>query len=112
VLRRELRLGSLALALGLGLPACRRAEDAVVPSRTDIASEPSRVLQGKTYPSREKVREGMSADEVKEALGRPSERLESRGREVFEKWTYLYADGRLMMNLRAGRVMKIDATFY
>ena len=112
MLRRRLRFGSVALALGLVLPACRRAEDAVVPSRTDIASEPSRVLPGKTYASREKVREGMSATDVENALGRPSERLESRGQEVSEKWTYLYADGRLMMNLRGGRVLKIDATFY
>lgn len=114
MLNRGAGIGTVtaALVLSLFLAGCGHSEDTVVPSRNDLASEPSRVLVGKTYPSREKISVGMSASAVEKAVGRPSERLESHGQDVFEKWTYLYADGRLMLNLRAGKVSKIDTTFY
>jgi len=93
--------------------ACGRAHDeAVIPSRTDLAQKSRGVLPGKTYEHREKVRQGMKQGEVSAAIGEPSEKLESRGQVVSGHWTYLYADGKIVLNLRDGVVTGVETTFY
>jgi len=93
--------------------ACGRAhDDAVIPSRTDLAQKSRGVLYGKTYEHREKIRQGMRQEELSAAIGEPSEKLESRGQVVSGHWTYLYADGKIVLNLRDGVVTGVETTFY
>jgi len=87
-------------------------ENAVIPSRTDLARRSRAVLPGKTYESREKIRQGMREADVAAALGDPSEKLESRGQIVSGRWTYLYADGKIVVQLRDGTITEIETTFY
>ena len=96
----------LALACGRG------RENAVIPGRTDLARQSRAVLSGKTYENREKIRQGMSQAALAAAVGDPSEKLESRGDVVSGHWTYLYADGKIVILLRDGIVTEVVTTFY
>ena len=84
----------------------------MIPSRTDLARKSRGVLPGKTYENREKIRQGMKQMELSAAIGAPSEKLESRGQVVSGHWTYLYADGKIVINLRDGVATGIETTFY
>jgi hypothetical protein len=108
IVRPFLLVATMAAAL-----ACGRAHDnAVIPSRTDLARQSRGVLPGKTYEHREKIRQGMKQPELTAAVGEPSEKLESRGQVVSGHWTYLYADGKIVLNLRDGVVTEVETTFY
>jgi hypothetical protein len=98
----------LALALSCG-PG---GEQAVVPARSDLAQTSRGVLPGTTYEHREKIKQGMKSEEVSAAIGKPSEKLESRGQIVSGHWTYLFKDGKITMHLRDGVVTDIETTFY
>lgn len=92
---------------------CGRArEDAVIPARQDLAQASRGIVAGKTYDSREKIRQGMPESELSAALGAPSEKLASRGDVVSGRWTYLYKDGKIVIQLRDGRVTEVETTFY
>jgi hypothetical protein len=84
----------------------------VIPARTDLARQSRAVLPGKTYESREKIRQGMRQPDLSAALGDPSEKLESRGQILSGRWTYLYADGKIVVQLRDGMVTEVETTFY
>jgi len=103
-----LALGIATLALACG----RGHENAVIPSRSDLARSSRGVLPGKTYESREKIRQGMKERELSTAIGAPSEKLESRGQVVSGHWTYLYSDGKIVIQLRDGIVTEIETTFF
>lgn len=107
-------LRALALTiLSLSALACGRAhDDTVIPSRSDLARQSRRTLPGKTYENREKIRQGMKQADLTAAVGAPSEKLESRGQVVSGHWTYLYSDGKIVVNLRDGVVTEIETTFY
>jgi hypothetical protein len=109
--RRHRRL-LLVVAVVASLACGRAHDDAVIPSRTDLAQKSRGVLPGKTYGNREKIRQGMKEAELAAAVGEPSEKLESRGQVVSGHWTYLYADGKIVINLRDGMVTGIETTFY
>lgn len=97
------------ISLACGGPA---NDNAVIPSRQDLAQASRGVLPGKTWESREKIRQAMKESELSAALGAPSEKLESRGQVVSGHWTYLYKDGKIVVNLRDGIVTEIETTFY
>ena len=105
------RLGMLLLILS-ALACGRGHDDAVIPSRTDLARKSRGVLRGKTYENREKIRQGMKQADLAAAIGEPSEKLESRGQIVSGHWTYLYSDGKIVLNLRDGVITEIETTFY
>lgn len=108
---RLVPIAFLLLAVALG--ACGRArEDAVIPARSDLAQQSRGVLPGKTYDNREKIRQGMREADLDSALGAPSEKLESRGQSVSGHRTYLYSDGKIVVNLRDGMVTEVETTFY
>lgn len=94
------------------LAACGGKNDAVIPARQDLAQASRGVLDGRTYDSREKVRQGMKDSDLSAALGAPSEKLESRGQIVSGHWTYLYKDGKIVVNLRDHLVTEVETTFY
>jgi hypothetical protein len=95
------------------LVACGRGrENAVIPGRFDLARQSRAVLPGKTYENREKIRQGMSQAALSAAVGDPSEKLESRGQIISGHWTYLYADGKIVIKLRDGIVTEVETTFY
>jgi hypothetical protein len=105
--------GIIGLALITLAAGCGRArEDAVIPARADLAQQSREVLPGKTYDNRQKIRQGMKDSELSDAIGKPSEKLESRGQIVSGHWTYLYADGKIVINLRDGIITEIETTFY
>lgn len=110
--RSSIRLA--ASLLFLVALACSRGsnENAVIPGRTDLARASGGVVPGKTYDNREKIRQGMKEADLSAALGAPSEKLESRGEIVSGHWTYLYKDGRIVINLRDHRVTDVETTFY
>jgi hypothetical protein len=118
VTKRIAELGPLAAGAALLLlaasgPGCGRArENAVIPARQDLAQASRGVLPGKTYDSREKIAQGMKESDLSAALGAPSEKLASRGDVVSGRWTYLYKDGKIVVNLRDGRVTEVETTFY
>lgn len=109
------RLFATAVIAGL-IPAaaCSRGskESSAIPARSDLARASRGVVPGKTYDNREKIRQGMEESELSAALGSPSEKLESRGQIVSGHWTYLYRDGKIVVNLRDGRVTEVETTFY
>ena len=98
-----------AISLACGGPA---NDNAVIPSRQDLAQASGALLPGKTYDNREKIRQGMRSAELSAALGAPSEKLESRGQILSGHWTYLYKDGKIVINLRDGIVTEVETTFY
>ena len=100
--------GIAAFALACG----RGRENAVIPARSDLARSSRGVLSGKTYESREKIRQGMKQADLSAAIGAPSEKLESRGDVVSGHWTYLYSDGKIVIKLRDGVVTDVETTFY
>jgi len=103
----------IALALVAWTAGCGRGhENAVIPARSDLARSSRAVLPGKTYESREKIRQGMKDHELSAAIGAPYEKLESRGQVVSGHWTYLYSDGKIVIKLRDGIVTEIETTFY
>jgi hypothetical protein len=102
----------LAAVVAVALACGRGRENDVIPSRADLARQSRAVLPGKTYESREKIRQGMHQAELSAALGDPSEKLESRGQIVSGHWTYLYADGKIVIQLRDGIVTEVATTFY
>ena len=107
------RLGRFAaLVLMTFSAACGGKNDAVIPARQDLAQASRGVLDGRTYDSREKIRQGMKDSELSAALGAPSEKLESRGQSVSGHWTYLYKDGKIVVNLRDHLVTEVETTFY
>ncbi len=102
-----------AIALLVLAAACGRTkDDAVIPGRQDLAEASRGVLAGKTYDTREKIRQGMPESDLSAACGAPSEKLESRGQIVSGHWTYLYKDGKIVVNLRDHRVTEVETTFY
>ena len=103
----------VAITLVAGAAGCGRGrENAVIPARSDLARSSRGVLSGRTYDSRERIRQGMKERELSAAIGEPSERLESRGQVVSGHWTYLYSDGKIVIKLRDGIVTEIETTFY
>ena len=62
--------------------------------------------------NREKIRQGMPENDLLAALGKPSEKLESKGRELSGRYTYLYADGKILVTLRNRVVTNVETTFY
>jgi len=93
--------------------ACGPGKDqTVIPARSDLAQASSGVIAGTTYEHREKIKQGMKSEEVAAAIGKPSEKLESRGQIVSGHWTYLFKDGKITMHLRDGIVTDIETTFY
>jgi hypothetical protein len=107
------RLGRLAAFALLALAAaCGGKENAVIPARQDLAQASHGVLAGKTYDNREKIRQGMKESDLSAACGAPTEKLESRGEIVSGRWTYLYQDGKIVVQLRGHRVVDVETTFY
>ena len=76
----------LAAATAVALACGRGRENAVIPGRFDLAQKSRAVLPGKTY--------------------------ESRGQIVSGRWTYLDADGKIVIQLRDGIVTEVETTFY
>jgi len=103
--------GLLALTVFLSA-ACGGKENAVIPGRQDLAQASRGIIPGKTYDNREKIREGMKESDLSAACGAPSEKLESRGDIVSGRWTYLYKDGKIVVQLRDRRVTNVETTFY
>ncbi|HET9794172.1 MAG TPA: hypothetical protein VFS34_06900, partial [Thermoanaerobaculia bacterium] len=97
-----------AVVLLLLSAACGGKNDAVIPARQDLAQASRGMLAGKTYDNREKIRQNMKESELAAALGAPSEKLESRGEIVSGHWTYLYTDGKIVINLRDHRVTDVE----
>jgi hypothetical protein len=108
------RFAPLAASLLVALSvACGGSRDnAVIPARQDLAQASKGVLSGRTYDHREKIRQGMAETDLGRALGAPSEKLESRGEIVSGRWTYLYADGKIVVHLLDHRVADVETTFY
>ena len=105
--------GCMLLAVVVSLfAACGGKNDAVVPGRFDLAQASRGVVPGRTYDNREKIRQGMKESDLSAALGAPSEKLESRGQIVSGHWTYLYRDGKIVINLRDHLVTEVETTFY
>ena len=80
-------------------------------SNAAIAGVGGKILPGRTYEMREKIRPGMKQQDVVAALGEPTYRYEAKGEGVHGRWVYEYADGKMLVSLADGYATQIDTTF-
>jgi hypothetical protein len=107
-------LGVLILIALLTAVSCRVPEDqqTIIPFNQDLARQAGKTLPGTTYENREKIRQAMAEKDLLAALGKPTEKLESKGLQLSGRYTYLYADGKIVVTLRDGIVVDVETTFY
>jgi hypothetical protein len=76
-----------------------------------IAGVEAKLSPGRLADARGKVQDGMKADAVAGAIGRPALSVATDGVSRREIWTYYYADGTLLINLTDGIVQRVSADF-
>ena len=99
----------IVLAAVLWLP--RWWEDREYRQMEGIAGVEAKVSAGRLADARGKVQDGMKADAVAAAIGRPALSVATDGVSHREIWTYYYADGTLLINLTDGLVQRVSADF-
>ncbi len=110
--RKVLALVTVVLAIGAAAYSGRRYLLAnVLSPNAPIAGVGGRILPGRTYDRREKIRPGMSQKEMLAALEEPTYRYETKGDSVHGRWVYEYADGKMLVTLDDGIFVEIDTTF-
>ena len=80
-------------------------------SNAPIAGVGGRILPGRTYDQREKLRAGQSLKEVTGLLGDPTYRFGQSEKNGYVRWVYEYADGKLLLTIGNGYVVQVDTTF-
>lgn len=105
-------LGTLILAIGAAAYSGRRYLMAnSLSSNAPIAGVGGRLLAGRTFDGREKIRPGMPEKELLASLGEPTYRYETKGDSTHGRWVFEYADGKMLVTLNSGYVVEIDTTF-
>jgi hypothetical protein len=99
----------IVLAAALWLP--RWWEEREYRQMEGIAGVEARVSPGKLADARGKVDNGMKAEAVMAAIGKPALAVATEGVSKREIWTYYFADGTLLINLTDGLVQRVSADF-
>ena len=100
---------AVVLAAALWLP--RWWEQREYRQMEGIAGVEARVSPGKLADARGKVDNGMKAEAVMSAIGKPALAVATEGVSKREIWTYYFADGTLLINLTDGLVQRVSADF-
>jgi len=77
-----------------------------------IAGVEAKISAGRLADARGRVRDGMKADDIAAAIGKPALSVATDGVSRREIWTYYYADGTLLINLTDGLVQRVSADFH
>jgi len=99
----------IVLAAALWLP--RWWEQREYRQMEGIAGVEAHVSPGRLADSRGKVDNGMKAEAVVAAIGKPALAVATEGVSKREIWTYYFADGTLLINLTDGLVQRVSADF-
>jgi hypothetical protein len=99
----------IVLAAFLWLP--RWWEEREYRQMEGIAGVEAKLSSGRLADARGKVQDGMKADAVAAAIGKPALSVATDGVSRREIWTYYYADGTLLINLTDGLVQRVSADF-
>jgi hypothetical protein len=83
----------------------------VFASNAPIAGVGGKILPGRTFDQREKLRPGQSLREVTGLLGDPTYRFGQSEKNGYVRWVYEYADGKLLLTIGGGYVVQVDTTF-
>jgi hypothetical protein len=77
-----------------------------------IAGVGSQMAAGHLTDARKKIDPGSSAEAIVAALGKPSFKVGTQGKDsTHEIWTYYFADGTMMINLTDGAAVRIGTTY-
>jgi len=100
----------LVLAAALWLP--RWWEGRELRQAREIAGVGSAMQAGSMTDSRKKVDPGLTAEQVKTAIGPASFAVGTDGRDSkHEIWTYYYKDGTMTINLTDGTVARVSTIY-
>ncbi|MEP6993728.1 MAG: hypothetical protein ABI968_04325 [Acidobacteriota bacterium] len=77
-----------------------------------IAGVGSQMVSGSITDSRKKIDPGVTAEKVEAAIGKPSFRVGTNGKDSrHEIWTYYYADGTMTVNFTDGSVARVTTLY-
>jgi hypothetical protein len=70
------------------------------------------MVPGNLTDARKKVDPGVTADKIVAAIGKPSFKARTQGRDsTHEIWTYYFADGTMIINLTDDSAVRIQTTY-
>ncbi|HEY2797340.1 MAG TPA: hypothetical protein VGK26_05575 [Thermoanaerobaculia bacterium] len=77
-----------------------------------IAGVGSQMVPGHLTDARKKIDPGATAAAIVAALGKPSFKVGTEGKDsTHEIWTYYFADGTMIINLTDGSAVRIGTTY-
>ncbi len=77
-----------------------------------VAGVGSQMVPGHLTDARKKIDPGATAEAIVAAIGKPSFKVGTQGRDsTREIWTYYFADGTLVINLTDGSAVRIGTTY-
>ncbi|HEY1253122.1 MAG TPA: hypothetical protein VGH97_18215 [Thermoanaerobaculia bacterium] len=77
-----------------------------------IAGVGSQIVPGHLTEARSKVDPGASAEKIVAAIGKPSFKASTRGKDsTHEIWKYYFADGTMIINLTDDAAVRIETTY-
>ena len=78
-----------------------------------IAGVEAPIVSGAIADARKKTENGMRAEALVAAIGKPSMLVGTDGKDARrEIWTYYFADGTMVVNLTDGLVQRVSADFH
>ncbi len=78
-----------------------------------IAGVEAKIVPGTLADARKKAENGMKAEALVAAIGKPSILVGTDGKDSRrEIWTYYFADGTMVVNLTDGLVQRVSADFH
>ncbi len=77
-----------------------------------IAGVGSQMVPGLLTDARKKIDPGATAEAIVAAIGKPSFKVGTQGKDsTHEIWTYYFADGTMIVNLTDGSAVRIGTTY-
>ena len=101
----------IVLAAVLWLP--KWWENRLYRQSEEIAGVEARIVPGTLADARKKTENGMKAEALVAAIGKPSILVGTDGKDSRrEIWTYYFADGTMVVNFTDGLVQRVSADFH
>jgi hypothetical protein len=77
-----------------------------------IAGVGSQIVPGNLTDARKKIDTGTTAEKIVAAIGKPSFKASTRGKDsTHEIWKYYFADGTMVINLTDDAAVRIETTY-